>query len=92
MEEKEVKEVVNNIKSQFQPAGVDFRFVSLEDGGIVRIELDDSCPDFPSPTGGCSTGSPSGCTGCGIPNEGIRILIEDELKEKFSEVEKVKLV
>lgn len=92
MEEKKVKEVVNDIKSQFQSAGVDFGFVSLEDSGVVRIELKDSCPEVPSSTGSCSPGSLSNCTSCGIPNEGIRIMIEDALKEEFPGIEKVEII
>lgn len=92
MEEKKVKEVANDVKSQFQSAVNDFGFVSLEDDGVVRIELNGSCSEVLGPTGGCSTNPLSDCTSCGIPNEGIRILIEDELKEEIPEIEKVELV
>lgn len=92
MKEKEVKEVVNDIRSQFKSAGVNFRFVSLENDGVVKIELKNSCPEIQGSAGGCFGGGLSNCSGCGIPNEGIRILIEDTLKEEFPEIKKVESI
>lgn len=101
MKEKEVKEAVDHIQSRLNPAGVDFEIVDLGEDGIIKIELKDTVPEVRGSTGTPHAECTASCSGCGItggggsggvPEEGVRILIEDMLKEEIPGLKEVEVV
>lgn len=101
MKEKEIKEAINHIRSRVNPAGADFEVVDMGEDGVIKLELKDTVPEVQGPTGGHYGECTASCSGCGIsksgasgsiPEEGVKILLEDMLKEEIPDLEKVEVV